>query len=91
VADGALVLAFAEAHDFSRRQAEETANRAILAHAVHSVTGSVAKLAYELHDGEAAAAAAPPALSDDELVARVVAEFDAEELPPDDHRTGEGT
>jgi DNA polymerase-3 subunit gamma/tau len=82
VADGALVLAFAEAHDFSRRQAEEVANRAILAHAVHQVTGHVVKLAYELRDGDDDPADAPASLSDDELVARVMAEFDAEELPP---------
>jgi hypothetical protein len=84
VADGALVLAFAEAHDFSRRQAEETANRAILAHAVHQVTGQVVKLAYELDDADDAAAAAPAPLSGDQLVERVMAEFDAEELPPDE-------
>jgi DNA polymerase-3 subunit gamma/tau len=84
VADGALVLAFAEAHDFSRRQAEETANRAILAHAVHQVTGQVVKLAYELDDADDAAAAAPAQLSGDQLVERVMAEFDAEELPPDE-------
>ncbi|MDQ6915768.1 MAG: hypothetical protein M3155_08160, partial [Actinomycetota bacterium] len=80
MADGALVLAFAEAHDFSRRQAEEVANRAILAHAVHKVTGRVVKLVYELHDGDAV----DRSLSEDELVEQVVAKFDAEELPPDE-------
>jgi len=90
VSDGTLVLAFAEAHDFSRRQAEEPANRAILGQAIQSVTGRSVKLAYELRDGEPEAAEAPPALSGDELVERVMAEFDAEEILPDDDREREG-
>ena len=80
--DDALVLAFAESEDFSRRQADKPANRAILAQAIQSITGRRVKLVYELHDGDGPDQAA--ALSDDELVARVMAEFDAEELPPDD-------
>jgi len=90
VTDETLVLAFAEAHDFSRRQAEEPANRAILGQAIQSVTGRSVKLAYELRDGEPEAAEAPPALSGDELVERVMAEFDAEEILPDDDREREG-
>ena len=51
------------------------------------MTGSSLRLAYELRAaGDPAprrAAAARPALSDDDLVKRFMDEFDAEELPPE--------
>ena len=55
--------------------------------AIRAVTGSSLRLAYELRAAGApapvAAAAAAPALSDEDLVKRFMDEFDAEELPPE--------
>ena len=53
------------------------------------MTGSSLRLAYELRSESdpvpalAAAAAAAPKLSEEDLVQRFMEEFDAEELPPD--------
>jgi DNA polymerase-3 subunit gamma/tau len=73
-----LVLAFGEDAAFVRRKAEERANRAAISEAVRAVTGHVVTLSYESRAGQAAPAAQP--LSEDELVARLVDEFDAEVL-----------
>ena len=73
-----LVLAFGEDAGFVRRKAEERANRAALSEAVRAVTGHVVTLTYELRAGEGPPPPVP--LSDDELVARLVDEFDAEVL-----------
>jgi DNA polymerase III subunit gamma/tau len=82
LSDGALVLTFAE--DFSRRQAEKPGNRAVLAQAIQTVTGRSVKLLYDRRERDEPS----PGLSDDELVERVMAEFDAEELPADDDPEG---
>jgi DNA polymerase-3 subunit gamma/tau len=71
-----LVLAFAEDADFQRRKAEERATRSALSEAVRAVTGHALTFSYEQRQGPPA----PLPLSDDELVARLKDEFDAEEL-----------
>ena len=82
MAAGKVRLAFAESSDFSKRKAEELANREVLGRAERSVTGRALGLDFELRpDGEDAG---EPPLSGDELIERVMAEFDAEELPADD-------
>ena len=73
-----LVLAFGKGAAFLRRKAEERANRAALSEAVRVVTGHAVTLGYELREGEEPPAPAP--LSEDELVARLLDEFDAEVL-----------
>ena len=45
------------------------------------------RLVYELRPDDGDAPATPPKLSDDELVARFLAEFDAEELPEEERQT----
>jgi len=84
VVGGELRLAFAESAAFFKRKAEDVANREIVGQALQAVTGSPLKLIYELRaDGEQpepAGAVATP-LSGEELIDRVMAEFDAEELP----------
>jgi DNA polymerase-3 subunit gamma/tau len=73
-----LVLAFGQDADFQRSKAEERANRSALDEALRSVTGHALTLSFELRaDG---APAEPPPLSEDELVARLLDEFDAEVL-----------
>jgi DNA polymerase-3 subunit gamma/tau len=76
-----LTLVWPESAAFSKRAAEDPAKRELIAQCIRAVTGASLRLAHELRaDDELAPAEAP--LSDDELVARFKAEFDAEELPP---------
>ncbi len=81
-----LTLAWPESSAFSKRKAEDPANRELIAGAIRAVTGSSLRLAYELradHEVISPAAAAEPALSEEDLVKRFMDEFDAEELPPE--------
>jgi DNA polymerase-3 subunit gamma/tau len=91
LADQGLTLAWPESAAFSKRQAEEPAKKELIAQAIRAVTGASLKLAHELradHDDIVSAAradtAADPQLSESELVARFMAEFDAEELPSEE-------
>ena len=88
VAAGELRLAFAESAAFLKRKAEGIPNRETLSQAVQAVTGSTLKLVYELRTDAETEEVAAEALSDEDLVARVMAEFDAEELPPDEPEEG---
>ena len=81
-----LTLAWPESSAFSKRKAEDPANRELIAGAIRAVTGSSVRLAYELradHEVVSPAAAAEPVLSEEDLVKRFMDEFDAEELPPE--------
>jgi DNA polymerase III subunit gamma/tau len=77
-----LVLAFGEDASFLRQKAEERATRSALADAVRAVTGHVLTFSYELRAGEAEQTPRP--LSEDELVAQLKDQFDAEELSGDE-------
>ncbi len=82
IVDGALVIAFPPSEVFNRRIAAENAeHRRILGEALAAFTGAALRLAYEIREIESAAAVSP--LAGDELVARLVQEFDAEEIVPD--------
>jgi DNA polymerase-3 subunit gamma/tau len=88
LADQGLTIAWPQASAFTKRQADDPAKKEMLVQAIRAVTGASLRLAHEVradHDvsGSPAAAAAAPALSDDQLVERFMAEFDAEELPPE--------
>jgi DNA polymerase-3 subunit gamma/tau len=87
----ALTIAWPHAAAFYKRKAEDPACRATIAQAVRSVTGAQLALTFELRDHDALEAAGPvgPKLSEDEILARIVAEFDAEELPPEPAATEE--
>jgi DNA polymerase-3 subunit gamma/tau len=83
-----LTIAWPEASALTKRQAEDPAKQEMLAQAIRAVTGASLRLAHEVrpaHEvpGGRAAATAEPALTDDQLVERFMAEFDAEELPPE--------
>jgi hypothetical protein len=73
-----LVLAFGKDAAFLRQKAEERATRSALGEAVRAVTGHALTFTYELREGQGTGE--PTALSEDELVARLKDEFDAEEL-----------
>jgi DNA polymerase-3 subunit gamma/tau len=79
-----LALAFAPSAAFLKRKAEDPANRAIVIETLRSLTGRRYRVSFELSDelpereGENGA---PP--TEEEIVARLMAELDAEELPED--------
>jgi DNA polymerase III subunit gamma/tau len=83
VATGELRLAFAESAAFLKRKAEGLPNRETLGQAIQTVTGTPLKLVYELRADAETEEAAAEALSDEDLFARMLEEFDAEELPPE--------
>ena len=78
--DDTITIAFAQSAAFLKKKAEDRHNRELLGTAVRTVTGRAASLAFELSDAEPSAGAAEAALSEEELVARLVAEFGAEEI-----------
>jgi len=87
LSEGTLTLAFAADDTFNRRMAAENPeHRRALGEALVALTGARLRLVYELRDlGEAER---PPELAGDELVARIVQEFDAEEIVPEPEPQG---
>ncbi|HEV8153390.1 MAG TPA: DNA polymerase III subunit gamma/tau [Solirubrobacteraceae bacterium] len=81
--DGELVVAFADGQGFNRRMADGRANRALLEDALRRLHGDGVRVCFELRALDDEATAAPPPPTDEELVARFKAEFDAEEILPD--------
>ncbi|MCW3047967.1 MAG: polymerase subunit gamma and tau [Solirubrobacterales bacterium] len=82
---GEVVIAFSEHEAFKRKMADGRQNRTTLEEAIRSLAGSGLRVCFELRAAEEVApggVAAPPP-SEDELVARFVAEFDAEEIVPE--------
>ena len=75
-----LTLAWPESAAFSKRQAEDPEKRDLIAQSIRAVTGTSLRLALEIRDQ--VEPAEETSLSDDDLVDRFKAEFDAEELPP---------
>jgi DNA polymerase-3 subunit gamma/tau len=86
LAGNGVTLAWPASKAFTMRQVADPAKRELIAHAIRAVTGASLRLAHEVRtDDEIAADTKPePALSDDQLVERFMAEFDAEELPPEE-------
>jgi len=84
VAGEEVVVAFPTGAAFLKRQAETESHHAAAAEALRAVAGRSLRLCFELRDtepdGGAPAAAEPLRLSEDEWIARFVAEFDAEEI-----------
>jgi DNA polymerase-3 subunit gamma/tau len=85
--DDGLTIAWPAAAALTKRQAEDPAKQELLAQAIRAVTGASLRLAHEVRAAHevpgAHATEAEARLSDDELVERFMAEFDAEELPPE--------
>ncbi|MCL2770436.1 MAG: hypothetical protein FWD42_10070 [Solirubrobacterales bacterium] len=87
---GELKVAFASTAPFLKKKAEDRANRAAVASALERVAGRRVGLAYELRDPPAEVAGdGEGAQSEEAWVARVMAEFDAEELPGRDLAAGQ--
>jgi DNA polymerase III subunit gamma/tau len=85
----ALTLAFPTDKQFYLRKAEQDENRRATADALRSVMGTPLILRYELRDEPEPAdpATVPGGLSHEELVKRLVEEFDAQEVLDDDEET----
>jgi DNA polymerase III subunit gamma/tau len=90
--DNELVVAFAPDDRFNQRQAALPEHRAVVEGAVRGLAGRPLRVLFELRDlepdDEPAAQVPPP--SEDEIVARFVTEFDAEEIVPDPDDDKEG-
>ncbi len=78
---GELVVAFDDAQGFNRRKADGRANRTALEDAIRALSGAGVRVCFELRPLDGPAEERPP--SEEELVARFVAEFDAEEIVTD--------
>ncbi|MEA2247910.1 MAG: polymerase subunit gamma/tau [Solirubrobacteraceae bacterium] len=90
--DHELIVGFADGDAFNRRIADSAENRAVVEQTVRSLCGRPLRVCFELRELEpddAEAGAEPP--SEDEIVARFVTEFDAQEIvpDPDDQKEGE--
>ncbi|HSZ14182.1 MAG TPA: DNA polymerase III subunit gamma/tau [Solirubrobacteraceae bacterium] len=76
-----LTLAYPFSAEFNKKKAESPANRAALGEALQTLAGGRWRLRYELRETpENGAEAAAGGRSEEELVARFMDEFDAEEL-----------
>jgi DNA polymerase-3 subunit gamma/tau len=77
-----LTVAFSESGAVFLRHADRPANREAVATAVRAVTGRAMRLAYELRsDDDFEIDEGPSAINEDELIERLLTEFDAQELP----------
>jgi DNA polymerase-3 subunit gamma/tau len=85
-----LTLAFPTGREFYKRKAEQDDNRRATAEALRTVIGADLTLRYEVRDETELSSEASAGLSHEELVQRLVAEFDAEEVL-DDTDQEEGT
>jgi len=87
-----VVVAFPSEQAFQRRMLDTPERRAVVESALRGLAGRQIRVQYELRelDPEVAEVVAQPP-SEDEIVARFVTEFDAEEIvpDPDDEKEGE--
>jgi len=82
--NGEVTLAFASGDSFYKKKAEGDEHRGVIVEALRAVSGRVLRIRCELGEVELPGMPAPIAPTDDELVDRFVAEFDAEELIDDE-------
>jgi hypothetical protein len=80
-----VVVAFGTDKSFLRRKADDAAHRQLVSETLQTLVGRPLRVAYDLRDEDTAAAVAT--LSEDELVERLRADFDAEEIVPDTEET----
>jgi DNA polymerase III subunit gamma/tau len=84
VTEDQLTVSFSASAAFNKRKAEEPANRKILLDALRRLTGRRYRVSFELSE-DTLSADGPDweALTEEEIVARLMSELDAEELPPE--------
>ena len=78
-----LTIAFPTTAEFSKRKAEGDANRSLLQTTLRGLTGRSLQLVYELSGEVDPGPAGGPTLSEQELLDRLKAEFEAEEVAGD--------
>ena len=78
-----VTIAFPSGKAFLKRKAEQEDYRRATADALRAVIGAPLALRYELRDDEEGLASADDSISHDELVRRLMEEFDAKEVPDD--------
>jgi DNA polymerase III subunit gamma/tau len=84
-----LTLAYPFTAEFYKKKAEDPANRAAVGEALGALAGGRWRLRYELRETLASAGEqGAPERSEEELVARFMEEFDAEELTDAQHERG---
>ncbi|HYF26540.1 MAG TPA: hypothetical protein VD931_12445, partial [Baekduia sp.] len=83
--DGVVTLAFAPEHAFHRRKAEDGEFQKPLIAAFADLLGQRPRFAFEMAEVESEPEVP---LTDEELVGRLVAEFAAEEIVPDEEEAG---
>jgi DNA polymerase III subunit gamma/tau len=81
VGEQTLTLAFPSGTAFHKRKAEDPAGKAILVDTLQRLTGRRYRISFELRDDLSAPAVSPD--SEGDLLERLIAELDAEELPED--------
>jgi DNA polymerase III subunit gamma/tau len=82
---GELTLGFPPSSSFKKKKAEDAVNRAAVSEAIAALAGQRLRIRCELReelerDGASAAAGAPKQGGEEELLRKLIAEFDAEEL-----------
>ncbi len=79
--DGELTLAFAPSSSFKKKKAEDAANRTAVSEAITALTGQRLRVRCELREESEQGGANPVKEgAEDEMLRRLIAEFDAEEL-----------
>jgi hypothetical protein len=81
VGEQTLTLAFPSGTEFHKRKAEDSASKAILIDTLQRLTGRRYRIAFEVREDLSASAVGGD--SEEELLERLIAELDAEELPED--------
>jgi hypothetical protein len=81
--EGELVLAFAPSAAFLKKKAEDPTNRGIVTGALAQVCGVRLHPSYQLREDDSEQRAQRPDSSREDLIERLMTEFDAEELPSD--------
>ena len=87
-ADRSLVIAFHPDDTMRRRKADSTRARQVVAEALRNLTGVAPQISVEARELDAAVAEAPPGDPEAELLERLKAEFDAEEILDDPDTEG---
>jgi DNA polymerase-3 subunit gamma/tau len=78
-----LTVAFPPAASFNKRKAEEPDNRKILLDTLEALTGRRYSVSFELSEDAPSDGLDREALTEEEIVARLMSELDAEELSPE--------
>jgi DNA polymerase-3 subunit gamma/tau len=83
VTEQELVVCFSPSAAFNKRKAEEAENRKILLDTLHRLTGRRYRVSFELSEEDVTSGpgSGQAGLSEEEILERLMSEFDAEELP----------